>query len=121
MGLFSSLGSLATSLFKSVPGIGPIAGALGGVLDSGMDMYSNYHNMQLQFEHQKQLAQQQQEYNIQNAQQQFEYNKYFQERQFQQQQQATREANEYNSPTKQMQRLGDAGINPFVALSNNLL
>lgn len=120
MGIFSSLGSLATSLFKSVPGIGPIAGAIGGILDSGTDMYSNYHNMQLQFEHQKQLAEQQQQYNIQNAQQQFEYNKYFQERQFQQQQQATREANEYNSPTKQMQRLGDAGINPFVALSNNL-
>lgn len=117
MGLFSSLGSLVSTL---IPGAGPIAGALGGLFDSGTDMYSNYHNMQLQFEHQKALAQQQQEYNIQNAQQQFEYNKYYQERQFQQQQQATREANEYNSPTKQLQRLGDAGINPFVALSNNL-
>ena len=117
MGIFSSLGSLVSTL---IPGAGPIAGALGGLFDSGTDMYSNYHNMQLQFEHQKQLAQQQQEYNIQNAQQQFEYNKYYQERQFQQQQQATREANEYNSPTQQMKRLGDAGINPFVALSNNL-
>lgn len=117
MGLFSSLGSLFGAL---IPGAGPIAGALGGLFDSGTDMYSNYHNMQLQFAHQKALAQQQQEYNIQNAQQQFEYNKYYQERQFQQQQQATREANEYNSPTQQMKRLGDAGINPFVALSNNL-
>lgn len=117
MGIFSSLGSLVSTL---IPGAAPIAGALGGLFDSGTDMYSNYHNMQLQFEHQKQLAQQQQQYNIQNAQQQFEYNKYYQERQFQQQQQATREANEYNSPTQQMKRLGDAGINPFVALSNNL-
>lgn len=117
MGIFSSLGSLVSTL---IPGAAPIAGALGGLFDSGTDMYSNYHNMQLQFEHQKQLAAQQQEYNVQNAQQQFEYNKYYQERQFQQQQQATREANEYNSPTQQMKRLGDAGINPFVALSNNL-
>lgn len=117
MGLFSSLGSVLGHVF---PAIGTVAPAIGGILDSGTDMYSNYHNMQLQFEHQKQLAQQQQQYNIQNAQQQFEYNKYYQERQFQQQQQATREANEYNSPTQQMKRLGDAGINPFVALSNNL-
>lgn len=117
MGIFSSLGSVLGHVF---PAIGTVAPAIGGILDSGTDMYSNYHNMQLQFEHQKELAQQQQNFNIQNAQQQFEYNKYFQERQFQQQQQATREANEYNSPIKQMQRLGDAGINPFVALSNNL-
>lgn len=82
MGIFSSLGSLVSTL---IPGAAPIAGALGGLFDSGTDMYSNYHNMQLQFEHQKALAQQQQDFNIQNAQQQFEYNKYYQERQFQQQ------------------------------------
>lgn len=95
-----------------------LAGAALGAGQWALQNVGNRKNAKIQFERQKQLNQQQFNYNQQLAEQQHKWQTAENERAFNREKEWALNEREYNTPHAQLERLRAAGINPAVGIDN---